>query len=271
MLESFGLWLDKAPVTPMRTPHRHHELELNLIFAGSVEYLFGGKVVRVSAGQGLLFWGALPHHLTDFAPDTLCGWLCLPLATLLRFSIPPLQSRLLQGNPVVTEASETEFASFERWLEYSAGAEVTGRGQVATERRRILELELEAFLRRLALHLPLNTGPSRPADSKAAQMAQYISENYLEALSVQAIANAAGLSESYASTLFKTTFAMTLLDYLTQHRVTHAQRLLVTTKLPILEIAFASGFGSSSQFYACFKKCCGQSPSAYRKSLPLRR
>ena len=268
-LQSFGLWLDKALVTPMNAPHRHHELELNLLFTGSVQYLFGGRIVRVSAGQGLVFWGALPHRLTDFEPDTVCGWLCLPLATLLRFGITPLQGRLLQGNPVAFQATDLEFETFDRWLEVGNDSPHGSNKQAATERQKIVELEVEAFLRRLALNLPLNTEPSQPADSKAAQLAQYISEHYLDALSIQKVASAVHLSEAYAATLFKNTFAMTLLDYLTQHRITHAQRLLVTTKLPILDVAFESGFGSSSQFYACFKRYCGQSPNAYRNTLPL--
>jgi transcriptional regulator GlxA family with amidase domain len=56
-----------------------------------------------------------------------------------------------------------------------------------------------------------------------------------------------------------------ILDYLTQYRVAHAQRLLVTTDLPVLEIALACGFNSLSRFYAAFKKICGRSPRTYRQ------
>ena len=269
MLSSFGLWLEKGVVFPMSETHRHHELELNLIFSGSIRYLFGGRTVQVRTGQGFLFWGALPHRLTEFEPDTVCGWLCLPLSTLLRFGITPLQGRLLQGTPLLFQATELEFKVFERWLEYKLPRTVASeqKSQASLERQKIIELEIEAFLRRVELQLPLDTSSSQTIDSKAAKLAHFISEHYLDDLSVHSIASAVNLSEAYASSLFKNAFAMTLLDYLTQHRIAHAQRLLVTTQLPVLDIVFASGFGSSSQFYARFKKHCGQSPRTYRKSL----
>ncbi|MER3484247.1 MAG: hypothetical protein C4332_14975 [Meiothermus sp.] len=53
---------------------------------------------------------------------------------------------------------------------------------------------------------------------------------------------------------------MMVLEYLTQHRLAHAQRLLATTDQPVLEIAFEAGFGSSSRFYAVFEEKVGSHP-----------
>ncbi|CAA9276906.1 MAG: hypothetical protein AVDCRST_MAG93-2941, partial [uncultured Chloroflexia bacterium] len=47
----------------------------------------------------------------------------------------------------------------------------------------------------------------------------------------------------------------------------HAQRLLVTGDASVLDIAFDSGFESTSRFYAAFKQACGCSPGAYRAAL----
>ena len=60
---------------------------------------------------------------------------------------------------------------------------------------------------------------------------------------------------------------MSIIDYITQYRVSHAQFLLITTDTNVSEIALKAGFGSISRFYTAFKKVCGQSPVAYRAML----
>ena len=63
---------------------------------------------------------------------------------------------------------------------------------------------------------------------------------------------------------------MSLLEYLAQHRVAHAQRLLLTTDASVAAIGLDCGFGSASQFYAVFKRACGVAPGAYRAALAAR-
>lgn len=72
--------------------------------------------------------------------------------------------------------------------------------------------------------------------------------------------------------LFRRTLGTTLIDYISQHRVTHAQRLLVTSDESILDVAFGSGFNSLSRFNAVFKARSGCTPRSYRRNhrLPLR-
>ena len=65
-------------------------------------------------------------------------------------------------------------------------------------------------------------------------------------------------------TLFKRAFGTTVIDYLTRHLISHAQRLLATTGDKVLSIALDSGFGSISRFNAAFKQACGCSPREYR-------
>lgn len=264
-VDSFGLRVWRGEVVMMNEAHRHHELEFNFIFQGSMTYLFGGRSLTVQAGQFVLLWGALPHRLIareekTCEEKTVCGWLTLPLGTFLQFDLPDtLTQRVLQGTPVLVNLLPIDHALYERWLEdWQSGDE---------KRRELLERELNVWLERLALNLskqPIKNIKKRH-DSKAARLAKFLSEHYQEPLQIRDVANRANLNESYAATLFKTTFSMTILDYLTQHRIAHAQRLLVTTNRSVLEIAFDAGFGSSSQFYSSFVKACGQTPLAYRK------
>ncbi len=65
--------------------------------------------------------------------------------------------------------------------------------------------------------------------------------------------------------LFQRTFGTTLVKYITEHRLSHAQRLLVTTEESILNIAMNSGFGSLSRFNEAFRQALGCTPREYRK------
>ncbi|MDQ3162918.1 MAG: helix-turn-helix domain-containing protein [Actinomycetota bacterium] len=47
-------------------------------------------------------------------------------------------------------------------------------------------------------------------------------------------------------------------------RVSHAQRLLLTSELPVEQVARESGFSSSTSFYRTFRRLCGCTPRAYR-------
>ncbi len=101
--------------------------------------------------------------------------------------------------------------------------------------------------------------------SRADQLACYIAKNYQQPLTSQSIADANGVHPNYAMGLFRQTFGTTMTSFIIQHRISHAQRLLVTTDDTILNVALASGFQSLSRFNEAFKAACGCSPRIYRK------
>jgi AraC family transcriptional regulator, melibiose operon regulatory protein len=265
-LDRFGLRVWSGAVERMSDPHQHTEIELNLIVRGGITYRFGAQQLNLEAGEWMLFWGALPHVLSDRQPGTQCVWVTLPLSDFLRFGLPEAFSKsVLHGDPVRgQDAADT--ALFQRWAE--------DWRKPQSDTARILELELEARLRRLA-----RVPQSQPRDLKllgdtssdrAARLAQFITEHHLKPLTMPQIAQAAGLNPNYAAVLFKHRFGMTMLEYLTQHRVAHAQRLLATTDMGVLELAFESGFGSSSRFYVAFERATGRSPLEYRRGVRVR-
>jgi len=54
--------------------------------------------------------------------------------------------------------------------------------------------------------------------------------------------------------------------YVNSHRISHAQRALRESDLPITEIMFDAGFISKSNFNTEFRRATGQTPSQYRQS-----
>ena len=61
------------------------------------------------------------------------------------------------------------------------------------------------------------------------------------------------------------------MEYLTDHRIDMAKKLLRTTDLPITHIALQTGWCSAAYFSKTFKEACGMTPFAYRQELTQRK
>ncbi|WP_161882658.1 helix-turn-helix domain-containing protein [Deinococcus alpinitundrae] len=254
----FGVW-NSSPA-PMARAHQHGEIELNLLLHGQITYLFGGQWLTLETGQLALFWGSFPHRLSAAEPGSRMAGLTLPLLSFLRFGLPPTFSEgVLRGGVRLSAADVGDAALLARWEADAASGERV--------RLEIAELELEARLKRLALAGPLTGRPVQASGrlSRAAELARYAAAHASAPLSVSQISAASGLHVNYASTLFREVFGLSLGEYVLQHRLAHAQRLLLTTRRPVLETALEAGFGSVSRFYAAFGKACGVTPLAYRR------
>jgi AraC-like DNA-binding protein len=254
----------------MPRPDRHNEIEINLLRSGSVTYLLGGRKVRIEARRLSAFWAAIPHQIIDYDDPSEYFVATLPLAWFLQCKLPEiLVQPLLQGQ-VISETREERAGSDLQLLEGWA----RDFHRPSEDLQRAVLLELEARLLRLALSLPAfndrdgkrrRHAISRTGLSKVEQMASLIAQRYTQRLSVKEIGTFVGLHPNYAMGMFKSTFGTTLVDYITKHRVSHAQRLLATTDAKVLDIALSSGFSSTSRFNSAFLTECGCSPRDYRQ------
>jgi AraC-like DNA-binding protein/ligand-binding sensor protein len=93
---------------------------------------------------------------------------------------------------------------------------------------------------------------------------RYILENFTRKISLKEIADVAGLSAPYFSTIFKEEMGENLSKYLNRLRVDRASHLLLETSLSLSEIAGACCFEDQSWFSKIFKAYTGLSPGKYR-------
>lgn len=75
-----------------------------------------------------------------------------------------------------------------------------------------------------------------------------------------------GISKNHLIRLFKQYNGITPTQYIVKIRVDKAEELLNQKDISILEIAYAVGFKSLSNFYKCFKEQTGHTPNEHRKS-----
>jgi len=258
--------------SPMPRPDHHNEVELNLLESGWVTYLLGGRKVRIDVGRLSAFWAAIPHQIIEFGPYTGYFVVTIPFAWFLQWKLPENFVQPMLRGGVHCEPppgrGQLDLDLFTQW-------EADLRMPQQEKKREIVLLEMEARLLRMTAVLPpppAATSKSRHRHvtlhdgglNKVEQMACLIAQRYTEPLTVDDIGKAVGLHPNYAMSLFKKAFGTTLIEYLTHHRVSHAQRLLATTDEKIVEVAFSSGFNSISRFNEAFRRACHCAPREYR-------
>lgn len=258
----YGFSCEQWAPACMPRPNRHNEIELNLLTEGSLTYLLGGARTMIAAGRLAVFWAAIPHQIVHSEGDVPYFVLTVPLSEFLQSSHEILfVNRILRGEllvePLTDECDALKFQQWERELrEREPANEAAAR------------LEVQGRLMRFARRLRNQSTVSRPAAnlSRADQIACYIARNYHKPLTAQSIAEAVGVNPNYAMNLFRQTFNTTMTSFLTEHRISHAQRLLVTKSDSVVDVAMAAGFQSLSRFNEAFKATCGCSPREYRKT-----
>lgn len=98
-----------------------------------------------------------------------------------------------------------------------------------------------------------------------AQAIRYIRKHYQERLTLEDTASAVALSPNYFSRIFNATMHISFSSYVNRLRVEQAQRLLLNTRLSLVEIAGIVGFEDQSYFSKVFKSFTTVSPGQYRK------
>lgn len=95
------------------------------------------------------------------------------------------------------------------------------------------------------------------------QVLQYI-QNHYQTVTLDELSSAFHYNSSYLSRLIKKNTGQTLLDILTNLKMSRASDLLLHTTLKIEEISALSGYQSMDHFSRLFKKVHGVSPQKYR-------
>jgi len=261
---------DEASLAPR--PQRQTEIGMGFLFRGASKLTFGGRVEKISEKQLHLIWGAVPHQTTWLAPRTSFGVVSIPLSWFVSWNLPgEFVQRVLSGD-FMREPNPTSRAVADELLMLQWERDLApGHSETS---QKVAVMEVEARLMRLADSI-LSTSSAQPATPRSHvkpnvpgesidKMTSYIAAHFQEPIGVNDIAKAAGLNPAYAMRLFRKLWGTTMGSFLLQHRLWHAQRLLLTTPMKIFEVAEKSGFGSTAQFHELFRRNLHQTPANYR-------
>jgi AraC-like DNA-binding protein len=259
-------------VHPMPRPHMHSQVELNFVLSGAMTYWFDGRVMELTAGRLALFWGMIPHQVTECVADSNFVVLYVPMAAFLELpTLSELRSSIFRG--AVIEAMDIkpyDRQMFLQWREDLLSGDTQLEQIVKDElSARVRRLDREGWrdLRELSVQATGtgHLGHDHDRAVRVENMARFIGEHALEDISAEDVAKAAGLHPNYAMSLFKKAVGLTIKQAITRHRLDMAQSMLIATDLPVATIAFDCGFNSLSSFYTAFAQRFDRSPAAFRE------
>jgi two-component system response regulator YesN len=98
-----------------------------------------------------------------------------------------------------------------------------------------------------------------------AQVEAYITEHYMESISLKLLGEQFYMNSAYLGQIFKKHYAKSFSDYLNEIRIEEASRLLRRTDYRVYEIATMVGYRDSDYFINRFEKIRGETPAQYRK------
>lgn len=128
--------------------------------------------------------------------------------------------------------------------------------------------EFGSCIDRLKISLYNNEVKEKPVVKKErviTGITKYMQEHLSEDVSLHILSEEFHLNSQYISQLFKNEIGLNFLTYLTNIRMEHAKKLLLSTSLSIAEVSEQSGYGDYRVFTKVFKKSEGITPSQYRR------
>lgn len=134
----------------------------------------------------------------------------------------------------------------------------------------LLKQCLVLALRRLIEHepspLPLLPWLAGVADKRLSRALHAVFEQPAAAFTVESLAMIAGMSRSAFAAAFRRAFGQSPMNLVKLVRLRRASELLVTTTLPVADVAKRVGFSSRSNFSLAFNQLHGMDPSRFRRT-----
>lgn len=263
---------ESLTVHRMAGPHMHSQIELNFVLTGQMTYWFDGRELTVDEGRLCLFWGMIPHQVTDRREGTRFVCLYVPmsvflgLANLSRFRDAVFRGAMIEA----LEIRSWDRDIFQRWREELLAGDENLTEIVRNElTARVLRIERDGWrdLREEGSAIASFSANDSERVEHIERMLRFIAEHALENISADDVGNAVGLHPNYAMSIFKRAVGHTINQAIVRHRLDTAQSLLISTDLSITDVAFESGFGSASRFYEAFSQRFVEKPTAFRRRM----
>lgn len=96
------------------------------------------------------------------------------------------------------------------------------------------------------------------------QVQDYLEERLAEELSLDQVAQAAGMSVTSLQRAFRAAFGVTVFEYVRRHRLERARDALVREGVSVTEAAGLAGYTSAANFSTAFRRAFGVPPKAMR-------
>lgn len=268
LLPSFHFSISEYEVSRFHDLHGHEFFEMEIILSGKGTQILNGASSQLIQGSIYLL---TPVDFHTIIPDP--GF---PLRLInLKFTEEWLDEELRlflfsQPNRLSVRCEGVHLVDIEKECRRLLAESMASRIGKKQAIRATLDRLLVDLLRMIPtdpvgiLDMPTSDVPERIKLRKALN---YIDFHFRDPITLKQAAAHTPWSPNYFSEKFSTIIGQSFQQYVQDHRLQYAHRLLLNSSLPVTEIALASGFNSLPYFIRCFKSKYGVSPSAgrYRK------
>ena len=247
----------------------HEELEIKYYLSGNSAVMIDGEVFVTSPGSITVVNPFEIHanaNIGDYAGEYIL--LMVGLDFLKEFAPGGLDLRhyfITKGRKI------THFIRDDRCLSMIMQRICDElRGEKENYRLVVYSLVTELFALLLRDHTDKDGSREEiPGAGKAAELIapalSAIFENYSRPMSLDELAALCSISKYHFCRLFKEEMKMTVVQYLTDYRISLAEVLLRESDKSVDSIALECGFSDISYFYRCYRRIKGTSPKRARR------
>lgn len=222
--------------------HPRHD-ELIVVLGGELHVCIGGHSLAALPGQ-VLHYPAGESHIEQAAGELKLETLFVGFRAPARLALPRLSTD-----------RDGHVANAVRWM-----IRLTASGSRADA------AVAEDLLRAIFHEIGSGRNGGAGEDELLRRVQSFIEYNLASPLTLQDLADQAGLSMFHFARLFRRIAGQSPVAYVRAARVRAAKVLLDATNLPLRAIAPLVGFPDQSHFSRSFRRVTGQSPGGYRRS-----
>jgi AraC-like DNA-binding protein len=274
MNTEFPFYMKKKRYTSVPL-HRHDFIELSIVLEGNGIESINGAEHAMLPGTMVLLLPYQIHHYRANADDTLLMYICNFNMQLLTEG--PESTWGLREFILGRDNSQAAFVQLDGEA-YAEGKRIWDNlfkeyeGSLAWKPIILKALLLEAltlFARSGGIAAKPGSIPEEKHSAKKAKgiwpIVQYVHDHYLESLTLASLSRRFQIHPTQVSKMFGDQYGIHFVDFLHELRIRHACNLLITSDMPIAQVAVESGFSSYPTFSRTFLRIKGMTPREYRE------
>ncbi len=262
---------DISELLPFYPIHWHEEMEIIRVQKGRGMFCIGGNWYQANTGDILILNPYVSHSINRYENDSMS-------IDAIVFDLNMLESSILdactvkyiaplhtanQTAPCIVKTTDPYYHPFDQSL--------TTILTLCNDKTLGYELAVKANLLWLFYHMYANkmikiakpSNVDKNSDSLK-RVLEYITNNYMNEISVTALSKRFGYSEYYFMKLFKKYTGITLTEYVNNFRLNVAGKQLIDSDDAVVDIAYQVGFNNISYFNKQFKSVYNTTPKQFR-------
>lgn len=282
------LYESKTHKVCMRNPHRHKELELNIVIRGCAEYVLADQRYFLSAGSLVWLFPGQEHMLSKTDENFEMYVIVFKEELFKNQNLPTDKYNILsESNPKGDFCRKISMPSIRRLkrvceslCELNEQQDVVApayfySGQAFGFKQNSKYMHADpvilnaglSYLMIISWHLFITEGAEEKKEvlNSLVEKAIYLLKNFPEKdYGLMDLSMECGISSSRLSRLFNEQIGLSIVDYKNRLKLENLISYIQTNpEYSISEACYTVGFGSYSQFYKTFKQSYGISPKAY--------